>query len=118
MLRGALVVGVESGESATSENAIKLQPEEVVQRFEHYKLVTGEDGNRSGCDGRDAQGYGTAGHSGRSSPQTPRMEHWSDRNCRLMQERTEGQLNRAALIRLTICQSADRRGENSDQDLT
>ena len=33
-------------------------------------------------------------------------------------QRTEGQLNRAALIRLTICQSADRRGENPDQDLT
>ena len=39
-----LVAGVESGESAASEDTIKLQPEEAVQRFEHYELVTGEDG--------------------------------------------------------------------------
>jgi len=44
MLRQALVAGVESGESAASEDTIKLQPEEAVQRFEHYELVTGEDG--------------------------------------------------------------------------
>src|SRR6202521_533014 len=43
MLRQALVAGVESGESA-SEDTIKRQPEEAVQRFEHYELVTGEDG--------------------------------------------------------------------------
>ena len=44
VLRQALVAGVESGESAASEDTIKLQPEEAVQRFEHYELVTGEDG--------------------------------------------------------------------------
>ena len=44
MLRKALVAGVESGESAASEDRIKLQPEQAVQRFEHYQLVTGEDG--------------------------------------------------------------------------
>src|ERR1700722_12011007 len=44
MLRQALVAGVESGESPASEDTIKLQPEEAVQRFEHYELVTGEDG--------------------------------------------------------------------------
>src|SRR5271165_5429137 len=44
MLRQVLVAGVESGESAASEDTIKLQPEEAVQRFEHYELVTGEDG--------------------------------------------------------------------------
>ena len=44
MLHQALVAGVESGESAASEDTIKLQPEQAVQRFEHYELVTGEDG--------------------------------------------------------------------------
>ena len=44
MLRQALDAGVESGESAASEDTIKLQPEETVRRFEHYELVTGEDG--------------------------------------------------------------------------
>src|ERR1700724_1685770 len=44
MPRQALVAGVEAGESAASEDTIKLQPEEAVQRFEHYELVTGEDG--------------------------------------------------------------------------
>src|SRR3984957_13151778 len=44
MLRQALVAGVESGESAACADTVKLQPEEAVQRFEHYELVTGEGG--------------------------------------------------------------------------
>src|SRR5271165_4402415 len=43
MLRKALVGGVESGESS-SEDTTKPTPEQAVQRFEHYELVTGEDG--------------------------------------------------------------------------
>jgi hypothetical protein len=44
MLRQALSGGVESDESSTSEDTIKLVPEQTAQRFEHYELVTGEDG--------------------------------------------------------------------------
>jgi hypothetical protein len=44
MLRQALADGVESGESSALEDTIKLLPEKAVQRFEHYELVTGEDG--------------------------------------------------------------------------
>ncbi len=44
MLRKALAGGVESGESSASEEAVKPTPEQAVQRFEHYELVTGEDG--------------------------------------------------------------------------
>ena len=44
MLRKALAGGVESGESSASEDTIKPRPEQAVQRFEHYELVTGEDG--------------------------------------------------------------------------
>jgi serine/threonine protein kinase len=44
MLRKALAGGVESGESSASENTIKPKLEEAAQRFEHYELVTGEDG--------------------------------------------------------------------------
>src|ERR1700723_2079550 len=44
MLRKALAGGVESGESSAFEDTIKLLPEQAVQRFEHYELVTGEDG--------------------------------------------------------------------------
>ena len=44
MLRKALADGGESGESSVSEDTIKPTPEHAVQRFEHYKLVTGEDG--------------------------------------------------------------------------
>jgi serine/threonine protein kinase/tetratricopeptide (TPR) repeat protein len=44
MLRQALSGGVESGESSASEDTIKSLPEHVTQRFEHYELVTGEDG--------------------------------------------------------------------------
>ena len=44
MLRKALAEGGESGESSVSEDTIKPTPEHAVQRFEHYELVTGEDG--------------------------------------------------------------------------
>jgi serine/threonine protein kinase/predicted ATPase len=43
MLRKALADGVESGESSF-EDTVKLVPEGVVQRFENYELMTGEDG--------------------------------------------------------------------------
>src|SRR5271157_722499 len=42
MLRKALADGVEAGESSFEE-AVKSTPEQAVQRFEHYQLVTGED---------------------------------------------------------------------------
>ena len=45
MLRKGLAGGVESGESSASEDPIKPTPEQAGQRFEQYKLVTGEDGN-------------------------------------------------------------------------
>ena len=44
MLRQALAGGVKSGGSSVSEEAIKPTLEQAVQRFEHYELVTGEDG--------------------------------------------------------------------------
>ena len=45
MLRKALAGGVESGESSASEDTVKpTTPEQAAQRFEHYELVTGEDG--------------------------------------------------------------------------
>ena len=45
MLRKGLAGGVESGESTASEDTVKpTTPEQAVQRFEHYELVTGEDG--------------------------------------------------------------------------
>ena len=43
MLRKGLTEGAESGESS-SEEAVKPTPEHAGQRFEHYELVTGEDG--------------------------------------------------------------------------
>src|SRR6266478_984798 len=43
MLRKGLAGGVESGESSFEES-VKPTPEQAVQRFEHYELVTGEDG--------------------------------------------------------------------------
>ena len=44
MLRKALAGGVESGESSLPRIRSSRQPEQAVQRFEHYELVTGEDG--------------------------------------------------------------------------
>jgi hypothetical protein len=45
MLRKGLADGIESGESSVSEDTVKqTTPEQAVQRFEHYELVTGEDG--------------------------------------------------------------------------
>src|ERR1700739_2963048 len=45
MFRKALAAGVTSGESSVSEDAVKpTTPDQVTQRFEHYELVTGEDG--------------------------------------------------------------------------
>src|SRR5580700_4292820 len=45
MLRKGLAGGVESGESSASQDTVKpTTPEQAVQRFEHYELVTGEDG--------------------------------------------------------------------------
>ena len=43
MLRKAVADGVQSGESSLEE-AAKPTPAQVLQRFEHYELVTGEDG--------------------------------------------------------------------------
>src|SRR6202049_2212013 len=44
MLRKGLAGSVESGESSASEDTVKPTLEQAVQRFEHYELVTGEDG--------------------------------------------------------------------------
>jgi hypothetical protein len=44
MLRKGLAGGVESGESSASEATVNSTPEQAVQRFEHYELVTGKDG--------------------------------------------------------------------------
>jgi serine/threonine protein kinase len=43
MLRQGLAGGVESGESST-EDRLRPAPVEADQRFDHYELVTGEDG--------------------------------------------------------------------------
>ncbi len=43
ILRKAHAGGVESGESSSGDT-LKLMPEQPAQRFEHYELVTGEDG--------------------------------------------------------------------------
>jgi hypothetical protein len=43
MLRKGLAGGVASGEYS-SEEAVKPTSEQVLQRFEHYRLVTDEDG--------------------------------------------------------------------------
>jgi serine/threonine protein kinase len=44
VLRKALASAVASGESSASEDTAKPTPEQAAQRFEHYELVTGEDG--------------------------------------------------------------------------
>jgi hypothetical protein len=45
VLRKALADGVEFGESSASDDTVQpTTPEQTVQRFEHYELVTGEDG--------------------------------------------------------------------------
>src|SRR3982074_1551935 len=44
MLRQGLAGGAESGESSASEDTVKPTPKRVAQRFEHYELVTAEDG--------------------------------------------------------------------------
>jgi hypothetical protein len=44
MLRKGLGGGVESGKSSASQDRVKPTPDQSGQRFEHYELVTGEDG--------------------------------------------------------------------------
>src|SRR5271166_6330718 len=44
MLRKALPGGVESGESSAAADTIKSSREDAAHRFEHYELVTSEDG--------------------------------------------------------------------------
>jgi len=44
MLRKGLAGGVASGESSFEEAVKSTTPEAAVQRFEHYELLTGEDG--------------------------------------------------------------------------
>src|SRR6476469_9360103 len=45
MLRKALAAGVESGGSSVSEDTVEPATlKEAARRFEHYELVTGEDG--------------------------------------------------------------------------
>jgi hypothetical protein len=43
VLREALASGVQSGESSFEE-AVRPAPDEAAQRFDHYELVTDEDG--------------------------------------------------------------------------
>ena len=43
MLRKALAGGVESGEPSSGDT-LKPMPKQPAQRFDHYELVTGEDG--------------------------------------------------------------------------
>jgi hypothetical protein len=43
MLRKGLAGAVESGEAPPSEDAVK-PVEQALQHFDHYELVTGEDG--------------------------------------------------------------------------
>src|SRR6202035_3501100 len=45
MLRKALAGGVESGESSTSGDMVEPKSGQPTERFEHYELLTGEDGN-------------------------------------------------------------------------
>ena len=47
MLRKGLAGGVESGEPSFGDTLKPTTLKQAVQRFEHYQLVTGEDGNRS-----------------------------------------------------------------------
>src|SRR6266436_5340507 len=44
LLRKGLAGGFESAESSACEEAVKPTPEQATQQFEHYELVTGEDG--------------------------------------------------------------------------
>src|SRR6516165_4077837 len=45
MLRKGLAGGVESGEASASEDTVKQATlEQMPQRFEHYELLTGQDG--------------------------------------------------------------------------
>jgi hypothetical protein len=44
MLRKGLAGGAESGTSSASEEAVRPTPDQPAQRFEHYELLTGEDG--------------------------------------------------------------------------
>src|ERR1700751_3632919 len=45
LLRKGLAAGLESGEAPASTDTVELSPlEQVAQRFEHYELLTGEDG--------------------------------------------------------------------------
>ena len=39
-----LLAGLSPASSSASEDTVKPTPEQAVQRFEHYELVTGEDG--------------------------------------------------------------------------
>ena len=56
MLRKGLADRVESGESSVSEDTVKpTAPNQPAQRFEHYELVTGDDG-KSVELGRGAMG--------------------------------------------------------------
>ena len=56
MLHGALPGAAESGVSSFEE-AVKPTSEQPVQRYEHYELVTGEDGKPVEL-GRGAMGQG------------------------------------------------------------
>jgi hypothetical protein len=44
MLRKGLAGGIASGESSVSEDTVKPTPDQPARRFDHYELVTGEDG--------------------------------------------------------------------------
>jgi hypothetical protein len=83
MLRKALADGVESGE-ASAEDKLKPAPEQAAQRFEHYELVTGEDGEPVEL-GRGAMGVtykyrnyaGAAGIICRASHRDARLQNGS-----------------------------------------
>jgi predicted amidophosphoribosyltransferase len=59
MLRQGRAGGFESGEASSSADTVELTSlEPVAQRFEHYELLTSEDGNPIEL-GRGAMGVGS-----------------------------------------------------------
>jgi len=61
MLPKGLAAGIESGESSTGDT---LNPtvEQPVQRFDHYELVTGEDGKPTTHSQRSNMGSRSTNH--------------------------------------------------------
>jgi hypothetical protein len=103
-LRKALAGGVESGESSTCEDTVNPASERTGQRFEHYELVTGEDGKPVEL------GRGAMGVTYKAFDVKQKLVHRDIKPSNIMVNVEEGSIVTAKIIDLGLAKTVNQPG--------